>query len=1481
MADVNLTNPPYYDDYDPNKGYTKVLAYPGRAPQSRETNVLQSMFLDFMKRLGDVLMKNGSIVSGCQLSINEAKTVATITTGQVYVNGIVYPVPESTVTITGTGEEAIGVKVSQVIITADEDPSLADPAQTYSNFGQKGADRLKEVIVVVKGDPEAFTIYKLKEGFVSTNTEPPAVDVITDVLARRTFDESENYKVRGLAVTVAPFDSETLHATVSAGKCYVLGYEINKPSPTVVKIPLSKAYRTVQDEPKLYDQNTTDYLISTAYVRSVDEVVGQAQIVQYITRGSIVGGTDELPKTPVFDIVAVNQGGDWNAGTSAFVGGKTYRKGVDYQLMDNGVDWSLAALPSDQPSLGSSYQVVWKYNRHFIQFKDFDLYLNPSNGRHYVRFLNTTESVKPIHNTTYNITYTWHLARTDLLYIDRTGNINAVQGQPNRFGLQVAPETTLYNLPLAYLALPPNSSQANITTIENTRITMKGVQDIITRVNNLEYNMAVTDLDKQAEIGETPSNLSGILTDGFLDFGRADITHPSFNTTMNLFTNEIMIPAESTLKNLALNTALSNVIQKDKFYLAPYGDTPLVSQPFASSTMNINPYAVFNTESSISLNPSVDNWIDESTIKLPITISDDEQITIPAKFVDNWWTSDVQRLLVQTQQDKKTFTGDPTKIFEQASTFMRQITVQVNGAKFSPGQDVTCKFDNKVVTLTPASGTEAGVKEGTVKVKSDGSFVGTFQIPANTTTGTKTVTLHNDSNYAERPFTSTGFTRIFVQSETTLVSTVQTFQDIYGSNNKILYDAVQEAINKANENAQAITNLDQRTQQLTARMDAVEASLRQMSGLVNELARETDGGRLIALEAQYMAQVAIGIANAADAKATEALRQAEIAVLKASAADQKAQLALAQSKAALENSQQAENSANSALALATQALNRANSVETRVNSIQTAQNTLFARTQALETEYAALQSGLSSERAQRIATAQALQGDINSLKSQMQTLSTEVSGDQRIIDQIAAQLGFTVNQVSNTINRIDPLAQSFAFETNTQISSIDVFFYSKGTLPINLQVREMSEGGLPTTRVVGEKTFYAQDVLLSNNASVATKVIFDTPVFCEANKDYCFVLITEDTDYNVFIGKLGERDVQSNAVIGRQPYTIGVLFSSSNNISWNVHNDADLKFNINVVSVSGDAVLVFEDIPVTSVSEIVLAVEQLVPEQTRIEWEYQINGNGFWHPLTAFEKTATDAVASNIRLKSTIQAKLGSHVSPTILRGTSFVYAMSRQSNASYITKNVDLASPYSGVKQVIDMNLPTGTSYELQFSPDNGVTWITVPQTSVQPVDQRYSRFFHEAELVVQRPALTNPKLTPAATGGTLPNATYYYVVTAINSEGETTGVQVNTTITGGSNSGKVTIDLTGLIPAGATGIKIYRGTSSGSAALKYVFNTIPSDLLIVDTGADTDASTATPPTTNTATTTSTKFRGRIVLSTSNILNTPRAKRFINIMRV
>ena len=53
----NLETQVYKDDFDPDKGFHKVLFKSGKALQSRELNQLQSIIQEEIKRLGTNLLK--------------------------------------------------------------------------------------------------------------------------------------------------------------------------------------------------------------------------------------------------------------------------------------------------------------------------------------------------------------------------------------------------------------------------------------------------------------------------------------------------------------------------------------------------------------------------------------------------------------------------------------------------------------------------------------------------------------------------------------------------------------------------------------------------------------------------------------------------------------------------------------------------------------------------------------------------------------------------------------------------------------------------------------------------------------------------------------------------------------------------------------------------------------------------------------------------------------------------------------------------------------------------------------------------------------------------------------------------------------------------------------------------------------------------------------------------------------------------------
>ena len=68
--ETNLNTTPYWDDYNEDKAFHKILFKPGVAIQTRELNQLQTILQQQIERFGDHVFKSGTIVSGVNFSYN-------------------------------------------------------------------------------------------------------------------------------------------------------------------------------------------------------------------------------------------------------------------------------------------------------------------------------------------------------------------------------------------------------------------------------------------------------------------------------------------------------------------------------------------------------------------------------------------------------------------------------------------------------------------------------------------------------------------------------------------------------------------------------------------------------------------------------------------------------------------------------------------------------------------------------------------------------------------------------------------------------------------------------------------------------------------------------------------------------------------------------------------------------------------------------------------------------------------------------------------------------------------------------------------------------------------------------------------------------------------------------------------------------------------------------------------------------------------
>lgn len=67
---TDLSVSPYFDDYNENKDYYKILFRPGVSVQARELNQLQTMLQKQVERFGDNIFKRGTIVDGCDITFH-------------------------------------------------------------------------------------------------------------------------------------------------------------------------------------------------------------------------------------------------------------------------------------------------------------------------------------------------------------------------------------------------------------------------------------------------------------------------------------------------------------------------------------------------------------------------------------------------------------------------------------------------------------------------------------------------------------------------------------------------------------------------------------------------------------------------------------------------------------------------------------------------------------------------------------------------------------------------------------------------------------------------------------------------------------------------------------------------------------------------------------------------------------------------------------------------------------------------------------------------------------------------------------------------------------------------------------------------------------------------------------------------------------------------------------------------------------------
>ena len=166
----------------------------------------------------------------------------------------------------------VGFKITESLVTPEEDSTLYDQARGFANFSAPGAHRLSVTLGLIKYDLDASTdsnfiqLLTVKKGSVQRKVKAADYNIIEETLARRTFDESGDYVVEdfstdvreyyqkagnkgiyaknvstGLVNGISEVDAtQKMVATLGPGKAYVKGYEIVNKESSYVTINKSR-----------------------------------------------------------------------------------------------------------------------------------------------------------------------------------------------------------------------------------------------------------------------------------------------------------------------------------------------------------------------------------------------------------------------------------------------------------------------------------------------------------------------------------------------------------------------------------------------------------------------------------------------------------------------------------------------------------------------------------------------------------------------------------------------------------------------------------------------------------------------------------------------------------------------------------------------------------------------------------------------------------------------------------------------------------------------------------------------------------------------------------------------------------------------------------------------------------------------------------------------------------------------------------------
>ena len=251
-------------------------------------------------------------------------------------------------------------------------------------------------------------------------------------------------------------------------------------------------------------------------------------------------------------------------------------------------------------------------------------------------------------NDTITADVTYFLPRIDVLYLDSKGTFDFAVGISSlNPTAPTIPSNAMGIYTIAFNAGTLNKNDLQLNFIENRRYTMRDIGALENRLTAVEECCRLNKLEIEALSTEIvddttlePRIPSGILTDNFSDHNNFDDVNDPGGAIDH---QQGVLRAPFLEQNIRMIYTTGTNVQLKGDYLFPiYTEVDEISQPFASSSENINPYDVSTVVPTMVISPNSDESRDTNT-PAAIFLPAEEEILSPVQNANwnNWqWNWD-------------------------------------------------------------------------------------------------------------------------------------------------------------------------------------------------------------------------------------------------------------------------------------------------------------------------------------------------------------------------------------------------------------------------------------------------------------------------------------------------------------------------------------------------------------------------------------------------------------------------------------------------------------------------------------------------------------------------------------------------------------------------------------------------------------------------------------------------------------------------